>query len=263
MGEWSEHKEDSRVRWEKNSTYWDEYMGDESNEFHREIIKPHTQELLSVKPGERVLDIGCGNGNFSRRLAELGAEVVAFDYSSTMIERAKARSQTQRENISYHILDGTDYEALISLGKGSFHKAVANMALMDMAQIEPLFRALYHLLTDRGILVFSIMHPCFQPPGMKKIWEEEDVQGNMQKRTSIQIFRYSKPETWEGLGIRNQPEPSLYFHRPLSTLLRTCFELGFVANGIKEPVFNREKYQGKHWEWIDIPPVLIMRLLKL
>jgi len=46
-------------------------MGDESNQFHRELIRPYTEKLLDIKEGQTILDIACGNGNFSRRLAEL------------------------------------------------------------------------------------------------------------------------------------------------------------------------------------------------
>ncbi|GAH74044.1 unnamed protein product, partial [marine sediment metagenome] len=43
------------------------------------------------------------------------------------------------------------------------------------------------------------------------------------------ISRYIEPETSEGVGIRNQPVASRYFHRPLSELLGAFFEAGFVV----------------------------------
>lgn len=54
-------------------------MKADGNRFYREIIRPKTEELLSVAEGHTILDIGCGNGMFSRRLADLGARVVAVD----------------------------------------------------------------------------------------------------------------------------------------------------------------------------------------
>lgn len=64
-------------------------MGEYSNRFHREIIRPSTEMLLNVNDGEEILDIACGNGNFSKRMADLGAKVTAFDYSANLIEKAK------------------------------------------------------------------------------------------------------------------------------------------------------------------------------
>jgi 2-polyprenyl-3-methyl-5-hydroxy-6-metoxy-1,4-benzoquinol methylase len=64
--------EDSLQAWEINADFWDAKMGDESNFFHRSIVRPDTETLLNIKTGDYVLDIACGNGNFSQRLAEKG-----------------------------------------------------------------------------------------------------------------------------------------------------------------------------------------------
>ena len=46
---------------------------------------------LAVQAGERVLDLGCGTGELTAKIAELGAEVVALDMDSEMIRRARER----------------------------------------------------------------------------------------------------------------------------------------------------------------------------
>lgn len=46
-------------------------------------------ELLDVKPGERVLDLGCGTGHLAAAIASRGAEVVGIDNSPSMIEQAR------------------------------------------------------------------------------------------------------------------------------------------------------------------------------
>lgn len=45
--------------------------------------------LLDPKPGERVLDVGCGPGNLTERIAQSGAEVVGIDSSPEMIGQAR------------------------------------------------------------------------------------------------------------------------------------------------------------------------------
>ena len=42
--------EESKKIWEKNAQFWDNAMGDESNEFHREVVRPKVTELLSPNP---------------------------------------------------------------------------------------------------------------------------------------------------------------------------------------------------------------------
>ena len=186
--------EESRLAWEKNADFWDLKMGGESNFFHREIVRPHTEELLDVKRGDLVLDIACGNGNFSQRMAKNGARVIAFDYSQKMIDHAKQRRADFLDMISFFVLDATRYEDIISLKQERpFDKAVSNMAVMDISNIEPLFKAVYELLSASGIFVFSTHHPCFIRPGGK----------------------YKTQCVHKGEAIAGQPVLHNYYHRSL------------------------------------------------
>jgi 2-polyprenyl-3-methyl-5-hydroxy-6-metoxy-1,4-benzoquinol methylase len=257
LSQWSELNNDSQKRWDKNAEYWDDYMGEESNRFHCELIRPYTEEMLEVEEGITVLDIACGNGNFSRRLAELGAKVIAFDYSSKMIERAKLRSKNMT-NISYHVIDATDHESLTNLGKQKFDRAVANMALMDIANVTPLVNALFELLRIEGTVVFSITHPCFQTPKMRKVQETEDINGEIITRNSIQTFDYLTPEPYEAIGIRGQPVSHLMFHRPLTYYLNLFFSFGFVLDGI-----IKKENEASKFDWYEIPPIAIFRFRKV
>src|SRR3954452_4916978 len=47
-------------------------------------------ELLAPKAGERILDLGCGTGQLTRRIADAGAAVTGVDVASGMIAQAKA-----------------------------------------------------------------------------------------------------------------------------------------------------------------------------
>lgn len=46
-------------------------------------------ELLEPKPGERILDLGCGTGVLTKELADMGCSVVGTDSSPEMVEAAK------------------------------------------------------------------------------------------------------------------------------------------------------------------------------
>ena len=46
-------------------------------------------ELLAPKLGERILDLGCGDGVLTKKLADLGCQVVAVDSSVAQIEAAR------------------------------------------------------------------------------------------------------------------------------------------------------------------------------
>jgi SAM-dependent methyltransferase len=48
-------------------------------------------DWLAPQPGERVLDLGCGDGALTAKLIALGCEVVAVDQSAAMVEAARQR----------------------------------------------------------------------------------------------------------------------------------------------------------------------------
>jgi 2-polyprenyl-3-methyl-5-hydroxy-6-metoxy-1,4-benzoquinol methylase len=150
----------TRDIWNQNAAFWDEYMG-EGGSFQQLLIGPATERLLDLKPSERALDIACGNGAFSRRMAQLGARVVACDFAPTFIERAKQRTTEHADRIDYRVIDATDESQLLSLGTQSFDAAVCTMAMMDMSDIAPMLSALRQLLKPSGRFIFSITHPCF------------------------------------------------------------------------------------------------------
>ena len=78
--------------WNANAEVWDKRMGDDGNDFFNLLCWPTLASLLDPKPGSHILDIACGNGLTTRRLAELGATATAFDFSSNLIEYAKQRT---------------------------------------------------------------------------------------------------------------------------------------------------------------------------
>jgi 2-polyprenyl-3-methyl-5-hydroxy-6-metoxy-1,4-benzoquinol methylase len=249
--------------WDQNAAFWDDRYG-EGNAFQKLLIGPATERLLGLKPGELVLDIACGNGAFSRRMAELGARVVACDFSARFLERAQERTTKHADRIEYRQIDATDEGQLLALGKRRFDAAVCTMALMDMAEIEPLISALGQLLKPGGRFIFSIMHPCFnRGSGCNLMAEEVYKDGELVTVYSVKISEYIRPSTAKGLGMIGQPAPQYYFDRPISALLAPCFQAGMVLDGLEEPVFA-EPIEGRwlfSWSnYQEIPPVLVARL---
>jgi SAM-dependent methyltransferase len=257
---------ESRAIWNAKAAFWDERMG-EGNAFQRLLVAPATERLLAPREGEVVLDVACGNGAMARRLATLGARVVACDFSEVFIERARARTGPElRERIEYAVADATREDQLLALGAGRFDAVVCNMALMDMASIEPLLRAARHLLKPDGRFVFCVTHPCFNMPDHRKLVEEEDRDGRIVLTYSIRVSSYLRPTVTKGAGMPGEPEPHYYFHRSLTDLLSACFRAGFALDGLEEPAFSGpiQSELVVHWgHYPDIPPVLACRLRPL
>ena len=74
---------------------WDPARYEKNARFVSELGAP-VVELLAPKPGERILDLGCGDGALTRKLADLGCEVVGVDPSAAFVEAARARGVDAR-----------------------------------------------------------------------------------------------------------------------------------------------------------------------
>ena len=260
--EFPEHSDENRRIWDANARWWDDAIGD-GNDFQTLLIEPATERLLDVVQGDTILDAGCGAGRFARRMAQLGARVVAFDYSAAFI--ARARERTPRDAaIEYHVLDAANPAALSSLGSTRFTKAVCTMALMDMPEIGPLFAALPRMLMPGGAFVFSVTHPCFHSAAIQRFAEIDDEHGGRHAvRTGVKVSSYLSPSARKTEGIVGQPEPHWFFHRPLSVLFRCGFEAGFAVDGIEEPglpAVERPRAQARWSEMPEIPPILVVRM---
>lgn len=248
--------------WNKNAYFWDEKMG-EGNQFHKILLEPTQERLLELKPEEVVLDIACGNGQFARKMAQSGTRIVAFDFSEKFIERAKYRTKENVDRIEYMVIDATNRSQLLTLGKHRFDAAVCTMALMDMSNIETLISSLSQLLKTSGRFVFSVMHPCFNSIGSVQMKERIERRGKIIDIYSIKVSEYIHPKKEKGIGIVGQPVPQYYFHRPISIILNTCFDAGFVLDGIEEPVFgDLQKKELTLHDMIfkQIPPALVCRM---
>lgn len=73
--------------------------GDEMEDHHSDITD-QTLALMNLQSNDRVLDLGCGTGWASRRLARVAAEVVGLDVADEMLRRAE-QSSSSYKNIRY------------------------------------------------------------------------------------------------------------------------------------------------------------------
>jgi 2-polyprenyl-3-methyl-5-hydroxy-6-metoxy-1,4-benzoquinol methylase len=257
-----EQNSDVQRAWNANAEFWDERMAD-GNDFLNLLVWPAVERLLRPAAGERLLDVACGNGVTSRRLAKVKASVTAFDFSETMIQFAQKRRG--EAGIDYRVIDATKKENLLELGVASFDGALCNMALMDMADINPLMNALSSLLRVNGRFVFSVLHPCFNNPATIQMGELEDRAGTLVTTYSVKISRYLTPYTQVGLAMPGQPTAHPYFHRPLSALLAPALEAGLVLDAIEECAFPPDHTGGStpmSWSgrFSEIPAALVVRL---
>ncbi len=88
---------------------------------------------LDPKPGEAILDLGCGDGALTARIASAGCRVTGIDQSQAMVDAARARGLT------VHVADAQDRFEALGVAAGGFDAVFSNAALhwmkRDPAQV--------------------------------------------------------------------------------------------------------------------------------
>jgi 2-polyprenyl-3-methyl-5-hydroxy-6-metoxy-1,4-benzoquinol methylase len=250
-------RKSNKVRdiWNTNAAFWDKRMG-EGNDFHKLLIEPNQIELLKIKKGDLVLDIACGNGQFARKMTELGAKVTAIDLSDEFIKIA--RSKPLADKIDYQVIDVTDVNDLNKLKGCTFDSVVCTAALFDIENIEPLIGFLPQILKNNGKFIFSSLHPCFNLGGRTIVHEHDDFGGEIHDNYYVKINNYLKSYKFKGIGIIGQPVAQYYFHRPLSEMLGVCFKNRFYLYDFREPSFKDGEVKSIFNNvYKDIPPAII------
>ncbi len=74
---------------------WDAASYERNARFVSDLGAPLV-DLLAPQPGERILDVGCGDGALTGRILERGASVVGIDMSESFVEAARARGLDAR-----------------------------------------------------------------------------------------------------------------------------------------------------------------------
>jgi SAM-dependent methyltransferase len=111
--------------------------------------------------GQRVLDLGCGEGYFARQLKERGAShVEGIDSSKNMIDGAIAAEKAAPLGIGYRVADAAE---LSDFRDEEFDLVVAVFLFnyVDREKMTTIMKEIFRVLRRGGRFIFSVPHPLF------------------------------------------------------------------------------------------------------
>jgi len=135
----------------------------EDDPFRRGLHYPAVEEVLGDPNKKRILDIGCGDGLFSRLLAERGAAVVGYDRSARQIGQAQARVSAPGLDATFVVATPQTF-----IHNGTFDAAMSVMVLQFATSPEDLaafFRSASRHLGPGGRFISVVINPLFSAFG--------------------------------------------------------------------------------------------------
>ncbi|KKM10317.1 hypothetical protein SY88_14540 [Clostridiales bacterium PH28_bin88] len=118
-----------------------------------EIEKEMVYELLLPEPGMRLLDLGCGTGNYALELARRGLKVTGIDISAAML--AEARRKAAEAGLDLELVEGDIHR--IKLEPESFDLVLSVTALEFFPQPAQVLEKAFKALKTGGRMVIGVI----------------------------------------------------------------------------------------------------------
>ena len=214
-------------------------VGDSSVGFN-ELAADTAMALLGNCDGTAVLDLGCGEGHVARRLARLGARVIAIDPVTRLLSAATGAEAVEPLGIAYH-LDRA--EKLATVGDSSLDAVVAVLVLHHVEDLPGALRQVRRVLRRGGNLIAVLPHPWSDHPESSWLATEG--------RTRRMIGAYCTEGFWsEDPGGAEAPfsiREIGWHHRTLGTWVDALAGSGFALRKVVEPTGGRRSDGGGPW----------------
>jgi malonyl-CoA O-methyltransferase len=193
------------------------------------LEEPLVAELLGDVRGLEILDLGCGTGRHSVRLAAAGARVTAIDFSSGMLEQARGKARDVRFQVH-------DLSQQLPFAENNFDRVLCALVVDHIEDLDKLFSEMHRVCRPRGNVVVSGMHPAMLLRGVQA--------------------RFRLPETDRKILVASYPHQ-------MSDYVMAAARAGFAFDHFSEHVVDenlasRLERARKYLGW---PMLFLMRLL--
>ncbi len=227
------------TEWDSIASKWNHAMQN-GDWFQHNIIYPTLLKEIGDPGGQRILDVGCGNGHLSRLLQTLGAEATGIDISAKMIENCR-QYHSPIEFFTFDITAG-------QLPREEYDAVIFNNSMQDIREYTAAIRNAAHALKRGGKLLICVKHPCFHATGENTGWYIEKADGSHAYTgpgltdiaasgveyegkyfvTKDYLNSFEHIREWYG-------ETTISYSRTVSGYCDALIDCGLSLTGIKEP----------------------------
>lgn len=218
-----------RVSAQEGYDRWSEIYDSEDNSLIA-LDEQFTPPLLGDVTALQVVDLGCGTGRVSLRLAGAGAQVTAVDFSEGMVEKARSKPAWSRVRFISH-----DLSKPLPFPDAAFDRVVSALVLEHLSNLDLYFRECKRICRPDGCIIHSTMHPAMFLRGVSAHFTDPATGRDVAPASlPYQISDFVMAATRAGLKINHLSE-----------------------HAVDEALAARSRRAEKYLHW---PMLLVMRL---
>lgn len=133
----------------------------------------HLTSSALLKPGDKVLDLGCGPGLYSSRLSQSGIHMTGIDFSARSIEYARKKAQAQKQPIEY--VHGNFFDMSYDGMFDSVLQIYGELCTFADEERDRLLTMIYQALKQDGLFIFDVStRELRKREGLKNRWQFSD-----------------------------------------------------------------------------------------
>jgi SAM-dependent methyltransferase len=202
------------MSWDEQLAAW--WLGEvEADPAYRDIVVPLAVAVLAPRPGGRYLDLGCGEGQVMRAVADAGAVPIGCDAAPMLAARAAGAGPVVVSRLP----------DLSWAADGAFDGAYAVLVLEHLVDLEGMLEAAARVVRPDGVLAVVANHPAYTAPGSAPVMDPTD--GEI-------LWRWG-PYLDEGASDVPAGEGAVTFHhRPMGRLLTAAAAAGWCLDRLVE-----------------------------
>jgi SAM-dependent methyltransferase len=223
----------TRTSWEPVARWYNGWVGKHGSIYHQKIAIPTVLKLAELQGGERLIDIGCGQGVLAPHVVRAEVGYCGVDASRTLIQLARRYHGHQTRDVGFLQGDARDLLTLPGVSPEGFDVAVFMLSIQDMHPLDAVIGSASQVLAPGGRLIIFMTHPCFRVPRGSG-WGFDQSRKLTYRRVDRYLGELQVPMKAYAEVTPHASGTTLSFHRPLGAYVKTLTQHGLVVDGLEE-----------------------------
>ncbi len=229
-----EKRANNETSWGKVADWYGEYLANPDS-YQAQVVLPNLMRMLSVTAGERVLDLACGQGFFTKEIHKAGANVVGADISEELVADA-------RRNVPGVTFYAAPASQLSFAKNNEFDAVVCVLALQNMEDLSAVCKEVSRVLEQKGRFLMVLNHPAFRVL-KRSSWGWDEGLGVQYRRVDGYLSG-AKIEIDMHPGKSGKKVKTISYHRSLQDFSKALFAAGFALTRCEEWISHKISEPG-------------------